>query len=232
MRAMGVDTARDEVHPDLAFALPTPPAGAPAGQAGQAGQVCVGVMAFHGGNDDRARAEEIHRRYLDGTTRFVRALVEDGRPVRLVTGDEVDVPVVTAILDAVDSPLVTVSEAASLADLMKEMAAADTVVATRYHNLICALKVGTPTLALSYAAKSDALMAQMGLDAYCHPAREVDADRLLEQFRELEKRSAELRRTLAERNLVAVQRLEHQFTALTATLFPATDHAHALRETP
>ncbi|MCX5600035.1 polysaccharide pyruvyl transferase family protein [Streptomyces phaeochromogenes] len=227
MRAMGVDTARDKVYPDLAFALPTPPASAPSGSPGP---VCVGVMDFHGGNDDRARAEEIHRRYLDGTTRFVRALVEDGRPVRLLTGDECDRPVVAAILDAVDSPLVTAAEAASLADLMKETAAADTVVATRYHNLVCALKVGTPTLALSYAAKSDALMDRMGLAAYCHPAREVDAGQLLEQFRALEKRSAELRRTLTERNLTAARQLEDQFTALTAALFPAADHAHALRE--
>ncbi|MFD9467290.1 polysaccharide pyruvyl transferase family protein [Streptomyces sp. NPDC060027] len=231
MRAMGVDTASDEVYPDLAFALPTPTL--PASETpGPPGPVCVGVMAFHGGNDDRARAEEIHRRYLDGTTRFVRALVEDGRQVRLLTGDACDAPVVAAILDAVDSPLVTAAEASSLADLMKETAAADTVVATRYHNLICALKVGTPTLALSYAAKSDALMARMGLDAYCHPAREVDADRLLEQFRTMEKRSAELRRILAERNLVAVRQLEHQFAALTSALFPAADHAHALREAP
>ncbi|MEU1818333.1 polysaccharide pyruvyl transferase family protein [Streptomyces roseifaciens] len=229
MREMGVDTAHDEVYPDLAFALPVPP---PPDPSGPPGPVCVGVMDFHGGDDDRARAEEIHRRYLDGTTRFVRALVKDGRPVRLLTGDEVDAPVVAAILDAVDSPLVTVAEAASLTDLMKEMAAAGTVVATRYHNLICALKVGTPTLALSYAAKSDALMARMGLGTYCHPAREVDADRLLEQFRELEKRSAQLRKTLAERNQVAARRLEDQFTALTAAVFPAADHAHALRETP
>ncbi|MEV7866593.1 polysaccharide pyruvyl transferase family protein [Streptomyces sp. NPDC088124] len=227
MRAMGVDTARDEVHPDLAFALPAPPAGAPAGPPGR---VCVGVMAFHGGDDDRARAGEIHRRYLDGTTRFVRALAEDGRPVRLLTGDEADAPVVAAILDAVDSPLVTAAGAASLADLMRETAAADTVVATRYHNLVCALKAGTPTLALSYAAKSDALMARMGLDAYCHPAREVDAGRLLEQFRALERASAEVRRTLTERNLVATRHLERQFTALTAALFPAAAPAHAVRE--
>ncbi|MEU9183731.1 polysaccharide pyruvyl transferase family protein [Streptomyces sp. NPDC048484] len=255
MRAMGVDTARDEVYPDLAFSLPTPtpiptqaptPApqvSAPSEQAiSPSGPVCVGVMAFHGGNDDRARAEDIYRRYLDGTTRFVRALAEDGRAVRLLTGDECDEPVVASILAAVDSPLVTAAETSSLADLMKEMAAADSVVATRYHNLICALKVGTPTLAVSYAAKSDALMAQMGLDAYCHPAREVDADRLLEQFRALEQSSAELRQTLGERNLAAARRLEHQFTALTAALFPATDHtnahtnahtsAHASRETP
>ncbi|MFE9674440.1 polysaccharide pyruvyl transferase family protein [Streptomyces sp. NPDC006259] len=224
MRAMGVDTARDEVYPDLAFALPAPPPRAPSGPPGR---VCVGVMAFHGGNDDRSRAEEIHRRYLDGTIRFVRALVEDGRPVRLLTGDDCDAPVVAAILDAVDSPLVTAAEAASLAGLMKEMAAADAVVATRYHNLVCALKVATPTLALSYAAKSDALMARMGLDAYRHPAREVDADRLLEQFRALERNSAELRRTLAERNLVAARQLEDQFTALTAALFPSTDHARS-----
>ncbi|MFG3053280.1 polysaccharide pyruvyl transferase family protein [Kitasatospora sp. NPDC048239] len=240
MRAMGVDTARDEVYPDLAFSLPTPAAGAPSGAPGT---VCVGVMDFHGGNDDRARAEEIHRRYLEGTIRFVRTLVGEGRPVRLLTGDACDASVVAAILDAVDSPLVTAAEPSSLADLMTEMAAADTVVAVRYHNLICALKTGTPVLALCYAAKSDALMAGMGLGAYCHPAREVDADRLLEQFRDLEKRSAELRRTLAERNLAAARHLERQFTALSAVLFPADPspaggradthaHAHTLRETP
>ncbi|MFI2376149.1 polysaccharide pyruvyl transferase family protein [Streptomyces sp. NPDC018964] len=226
MRAMGVDTARDEVHPDLAFALPAPPART------SPGLVCVGVMDFHGGNDDRDRAEEIHRRYLDGTTRFVRALAEEGRPVRLLTGDACDAPVAEAIAGAVDSPLVTVAGATSLAGLMEETAAAETVVATRYHNLVCALRTGTPTLALSYAAKSDALMAGMGLGAYCHPAREVDADRLLEQFRELEKRSAELRRGLVERNQDIARRLEDQFTALTEALFPVTGHTHTRQEAP
>ncbi|MET9397927.1 polysaccharide pyruvyl transferase family protein [Kitasatospora sp. NPDC002965] len=230
MRAMGVDTGRDEVYPDLAFSLPAPSSAAP--DDGAPGPVCVGVMAFHGGNDDRARAEEIHRRYLDGTTRFVRALVEDGRRVRLLMGDDVDRPVVAAILDAVDSPLLTAASPASLADLMRETAAADTVVATRYHNLICALKAGTPTLALSYAAKSEALMARMGLDEYCHPAREVDADRLIEQFRALEKQSPELRRTLAERNLTARRELEQQFSALTAALFPAAGHARSRSDAP
>ncbi|MFD0499713.1 MULTISPECIES: polysaccharide pyruvyl transferase family protein [Streptomyces violaceusniger group] len=231
MRAMGVDTTRDEVYPDLAFSLPAPQASTPTGTPGP---VCLGVMDFHGGNDDRARAEEIYRRYLDGTIRFVRTLVEEGRPVRLLTGDQCDLSVVAAILDAVDSPLVTAAEPASLADLMNEMAAADTVVAVRYHNLICALKTGTPVLALCYAAKSGALMDRMGLGAYCHPAREVDADRLLEQFRDLEKHAAKLRQTLTERNRAAARQLAHQFTALTTALFPAADHthAHATRETP
>ncbi|MFF2508278.1 polysaccharide pyruvyl transferase family protein [Streptomyces sp. NPDC058067] len=231
MRAMGVDTARDEVYPDLAFSLPTPDTGA---TSGSPGTVCVGVMDFHGSNDDRARAEEIHRRYLDGTIRFVRTLVDEGRPVRLLTGDTCDASVVAAILDAVRSPLLTAAELSSLADLMKETARADAVVAVRYHNLICALKAGTPTLALCYAAKSDALMDRMGLAAYCHPASEVDADRLIEQFRALEKHAAQLRRTLAERNLAAARQLEDQFAELTAALFPTTVHkrAHARQETP
>ncbi|MER7174803.1 polysaccharide pyruvyl transferase family protein [Streptomyces mesophilus] len=223
MRAMGVDTGHDRVCPDLAFALPTP---AESERPVSTGLVCVGVMDFHGGNDDRARAEEIHRRYLDGAIRFVRALVADGRPVRLLTGDSCDSPVVAAILDAVDSPLVTAAEATSLTELMEEMTGADAVVATRYHNLVCALKAGTPTLALSYAAKSDALMERMGLGGYCHPAREVDADRLLEQFRELEKRAGELRRTLAEQNLVLTGQLDDQFRELTIALFPSAGRAH------
>ncbi|MFF7813813.1 polysaccharide pyruvyl transferase family protein [Streptomyces sp. NPDC007945] len=215
MRAMGVDTTGDAVHPDLAFALPAPPPGAPPGP------VCVGVMDFHGGNDDRAAAGEIHRRYVRETTRFVRALAEEGRRVRLLTGDACDAVVVAAILDAVDSPLVTAAEADSLADLMAETAAAEAVVATRYHNLVCALRTGTPTLALGYAAKSDALMEDMGLGAYRHPAREVDADRLLDLFRELEKHAADVRRTLAERNGAVARRLDAHFATLTSTLFPA-----------
>ncbi|MFE9703117.1 polysaccharide pyruvyl transferase family protein [Streptomyces sp. NPDC005930] len=229
MRAMGVDTARDEVYADLVFALPAPAANGPAGARGP---VCVGVMDFHGNNDERDRAEEIHRRYLDGTTRFVRALVAEDRTVRLLTGDELDRPVAAAIVDAVGSPLVTVAEAASLADLMKETACADAVVATRYHNIVCALKVGAPTLALSYSAKSDALMAEMGMGAYCHPARETDADRLLEQFRELERNSAPVRRALSERNQAVARRVQQQYTALAAALFPAHRPTHALRETP
>ncbi|MFJ4716352.1 polysaccharide pyruvyl transferase family protein [Streptomyces sp. NPDC088785] len=228
MRAMGVDTGRDEVYPDLAFSLPAPRPDAPTGTPGT---VCLGVMDFHGGNDDRARADEIHRRYLDGTIRFVRTLTGEGRPVRLLTGDRCDTAVVDAILAAVDSPLVTAAEPASLADLMAEMAAADAVVAVRYHNLICALKTGVPVLALCYATKSEALMERMGLGAHCHPAREVDADRLLEQFRALEKDAAELRRTLVATNRTATEQLADQFRALTTTLFPAHPRAKALRET-
>ena len=57
MAAMGVDTSRDPVYPDLAFSLP-----APDGIAAVPGAVGVGVMEYSGGNDDRRRAGESGRR--------------------------------------------------------------------------------------------------------------------------------------------------------------------------
>ncbi|MGH3521187.1 MAG: polysaccharide pyruvyl transferase family protein [Haloechinothrix sp.] len=225
MREMGVDVVADEVYPDLAFALQVPPA-TPA----VTGAVGVGVMAYYGGNDDRGRAGEIHRAYLDTMKRFVRWLVDGGRQVRLFTGDQMDDNVLTEILadlrahrPALDPSLVVAEPAATLQDLMQQMATVHTVVATRFHNVLCALKLSKPTLSIGYAAKNDVLMAGMGLGEFCQFARSVDLDRLIEQFTALESRSEQLRRTMAERNLAVARRLDHQFTALSVALFPVAE---------
>ena len=74
------------------------------------------------------------------------------------------------------------------------VAGVDLVVASRFHNLLCALKVGVPTLSISYARKNDVLQASMGLGDFCHPAAEIDFDRLVAQFRELDRRTRAGRR--------------------------------------
>ena len=66
MRRAGVDTSRDKVFPDLDFALPVP-----AHDPGDPFQVVVGVMDYNGGNDDRARAAELHAAYVEKMTTFV-----------------------------------------------------------------------------------------------------------------------------------------------------------------
>ena len=213
MRAMGVDTSADQVYPDLAFSLPTPDGG------GEPGAVGVGVMAYYGGNDDRADADRIYRHYVDTMNRFVAWLVDQGRAVRLFIGDQIDRQVVEEILEKTASPLVTAASAETLDELMHEMAAVDSVVATRYHNVLCALKVAKPTVAIGYAPKNDVLMAEMGLEGFTQRAKSVSFDRLVEQFTELENRSAELRQTLLERNEMNAQRLKDQFAALSAALF-------------
>lgn len=217
MRAMGVDTSRDEVYPDLAFSLPVPDAERAPGTVG------VGVMAYYGGNDDRAGGDRIYRSYVDTLNRFVGWLVDQDRPVKLFIGDQIDRQVVAEIIEKTASPLVTAVAAETLDGLMREMGTVDSVVATRYHNVLCALKLAKPTVAIGYAPKNDVLMAEMGLAGFTQSAKAVDFDRLVEQFTELENRATELRQTLTERNQVNAQRLKNQFAALSAALFGTGD---------
>ena len=108
----------------------------------------------------------------------------------------------------------------SFADLMRQMKSVDTVVATRYHNVLCALKLAKPVVSIGYAAKNEALMAEMGLADFCQRVPSLDVERLVEQFTDLENRRDQLRRTMAEKNLANVRNLENQYALLSATLFP------------
>lgn len=210
LTAMGLDTTRDPVHTDLAFALPDPDA------AVEPGTVGVGVMDYHGSNDDRHRADEIHRDYVTRMTEFVRWLTDNGRRVRLFVGDHVDEAVADRI--AADTDGVSVARTSTLDELMAEMARVERVVASRYHNVLAAVKLGKPTIAVGYAAKSDALMAEMGLGEFCQDIRELDVERLAKQFTTIEERDAELRAVLADRNAEMTRRAGRQFAELSAVL--------------
>jgi len=92
LRQQGVDTSADPVHPDLVFSLPSPPA------AGSPETVGVGLMAYHGSNDDRKRGDEIYASYIGSVESFIRWLLESGRRVLLFYGDAVDEPAVQQVL--------------------------------------------------------------------------------------------------------------------------------------
>jgi polysaccharide pyruvyl transferase WcaK-like protein len=58
-------------------------------------------------------------------------------------------------------------------------------VATRYHNVVCALRIGKPTISIGYSEKNDALLAEMGLAEYCQSIEQLDVARLEEQTLQL-----------------------------------------------
>jgi polysaccharide pyruvyl transferase WcaK-like protein len=234
MRQMGLDTAQDHVYPDLVFGTPVPPH-----EPGDAQTVGVGVMAYYGSNDEREQADELHASYVAALKRFVRWLVDSNRRVRLLVGetDGSDDGVVQEILadlresrPDLDPKWVVAEPASSFAELMQAMAPVGTVVATRYHNVICALKLSKPTISIGYASKNIALMADMGLSGFCQSANALDVSRLIEQLTELESRSAELQQTITERNAVNARLLDHQFAALSAVLFTAAKPARTAAE--
>jgi polysaccharide pyruvyl transferase WcaK-like protein len=219
MREMGVDTSADDVYPDLAFALPVPTASPARGTVG------VGVMDFHGSNDDRRRADQIHDSYVDAVKRFVRWLLDEGRRVRLFTGDAVDQKVVLEILDDVrayrpglDPSTVVAEPLSTLGDLMRQVTEVDVMVGTRYHNVVSGLKLAKPTISLSYAEKNDRVMADMGLAGYCQDARTVDVGLLIAQFTALEQRASRLRPLLVKRAAAKAAALAAQFELLSVTL--------------
>lgn len=224
MQQAGIDVTHDHVYPDLAFALPVPPVGP-----GDPLVVGVGVMDYHGTNDDRRQAEEIRASYLEKMKRFVRWLADSGHRIRLFGGDNLwDDTVVEEILadlrthrGDLEATWAVAAPVTSLAELMREMAPVGTVVAIRYHNVLCALKLCKPTLSISYAKKHDLLMAGMGLSEFCQFANALDVDRLIEQFTELQRSSAQLTGTMAERNAEKARLLDQQFAELSSLLFPA-----------
>ena len=234
MSQRGLDTSHDHVYPDLAFALPAPPP-----EPGNPQDVCVGVMDYHGSNDDRRHADEIRSSYVDGMKDFVRWLVDNGRTVRLIVGDTngSDDSVVQEILadlresrPDLDPSRVAAQPVTSFADVMQAIQPASTVVAIRFHNVLAALKLCKPTITLSYYPKHDALTAQMGMSEYCQPVNPFDFDLLIQRFKELESNSAQARQVLIERNAANRERLAGQFAELSAQLLPSAGPARPAAE--
>ena len=194
-------------------------------------------MDYHGGNDDRQQADQLHASYVERMKSFVLWLVDNGRPVRLFATDVHDEPIVREVIADVRAlrpelgPSQVIAEpVSSLDELMQQIASVDTVVASRYHNVLCALKSAKPTLSVGYAAKFDVLMAEMGLAEFCQSAHSLDVGRLIEQFTEVESRSAQLRQTMTERSAANARLLNHQFATLSALLFQAAEPAGTAAE--
>jgi polysaccharide pyruvyl transferase WcaK-like protein len=224
LRERGLDVTRDHVHPDLAFALPIPQC-----ELGNPRNVGVGVMDYRGTNDDRRNSDDIHASYIAEMKRFVRWLLDDGCTVRLFVGDANggDDQVAAEILEDVrtycphlDPTRVIADPITCFDDLMRSMLDVGVVVAIRYHNVLGALMLSKPTIAIGYSPKHDFLMADMGLPGFCQDVNSLDADRLAGQLKDLQGRAAELRDVLLKSNEVTSCLLEREFAELSAELFP------------
>jgi polysaccharide pyruvyl transferase WcaK-like protein len=179
--SVGLDARADQVAPDLAFGLPAPQSTTAAHAAG-AGVVAVGVMAYYGwaGGDVCA-----YQNYVSKLGDYVAWLLRGGRRVRLVIGKDRDADAVADVraraLDLAPgcSQMLEPFEAAlNLGDVMRQMADADLVVATRFHNVVCALRVGRPVISLGYAEKNRALVCDFGLAEFAQDAENFDPELL------------------------------------------------------
>ena len=197
MAQQGLDTSRDRVYPDLAFGLPVPSSGP-----GAERTVGIGLMDYYGNDDSHGQPDDVRALYVEKMKSFTRWLVDNGRQVRLFVGDtnNADETVVEKILadlrtyrPDLDPTWVVADPVVTFADLMRAMEPAGIVVATRYHNVVCALMLSKPTISIGYGEKNAVLMADAGLAEYCQSVDSLDVERLIAQFTELERHAARLR---------------------------------------
>jgi len=188
--SIGVRAYEDRICPDLAFSLPPKSLQYDGGHKTTRSVVGLGLMA-HGGmySVGRPPSAEEYAAYLETLVQFVQWLLSEGYDVRLLIGDLADTPVLkkfTALLRdravVYDSGRVIDAPIVSAKGLLDQLAQTDFVVGTRFHNVLLALLLKKPSIAISFHHKCSSLMSQMGLSEYCLDIRELRLDRLMEQF--------------------------------------------------
>jgi polysaccharide pyruvyl transferase WcaK-like protein len=144
-------------------------------------------------------------------------LLERGYTVRLLIGETVDTRAVQDICQIIKTsghvsgisssqkaPQLIVEPINSLHDVMRQIGDTDIVVATRFHNVVCALKLARPTISIGYEAKNDAVMTDLGLGEFCQSLEDLDLERLDKQLTELLTRNEHYRAVIRQ-NLEATQ---------------------------
>jgi polysaccharide pyruvyl transferase WcaK-like protein len=221
LTGIGIRAARDKVYPDLVFGLPE--SLLPHGQARSEPTrrvVGLGLMEHLWNYTAADPRPETHTSYLESLAVFSGWLLEHDYDIRLLLGDadtmvlEEFRAVLRARLGSYDEQRIIEQPTGSVEDVLAGLAATDIVVATRFHNVLLALLLNKPAIAISFHHKCSSLMHQMGLSRYCHEIDQIDANRLIEQFLELEQNREMVKRTIAQGVVEARAALDEQYDLL------------------
>ncbi|TCL74564.1 polysaccharide pyruvyl transferase family protein [Rhizobium sp. BK251] len=216
MTKLGIDTRADEVYPDIVFSLPVPKQEK---REHDPLTIGVGVMSYFGWAPAGDADATIYRPYLRKLDEFISWLLERGYNIRLLTGDggdwkaieDLKAEMIALHPDRVLSEeRITAVRGSTLQDVMADIARTDVTVVTRYHNLVCSLKLSRPVVSLEYSTKNHALMADAGLDEFCQHVETFDVEALKAQFVWLIERRAELTDRIAVHDVELRRRLAVQ----------------------
>ena len=109
---------------------------------------------------------------------------------------------------------ILVPKTGSFRELMDQMNEVDAVVATRFHNVVSALKLGKPTVSVGYAAKNQVLMEDMGVGEYALSLADADAASIIRMVERVLDGRVEIGRRIAARADAMEGRLRSLFAAL------------------
>jgi polysaccharide pyruvyl transferase WcaK-like protein len=218
LKGIGFRTNSDRVYPDLVFSLPE--ITIPRDDGKRAGRpiVGLGVMPYAGKYSVEKPTDAIYREYLDNLVAFAGWLLAHDYVIRLLVGEVSDRSVsedfkslLRASFGAYDEERIIDQPALSAEQLLPQIAATDIVVATRFHNVLLALVLNKPVIAISFHHKCASLMSDMGLAEYCHDINHMNAGRLIEQFQGVEKNAETLKPVIRQRVEQSRKALDEQY---------------------
>jgi polysaccharide pyruvyl transferase WcaK-like protein len=189
LQSIGYDTFADLSYPDLVFSLPKASLPVPKKSSSTPIVVGLGLMWHLGHRYKPGTGEIIYQEYISKIKQFASWLLGKGYTVRLLSGDIADKYPTQHLVEFVNNEgeshwreKLIVQDITDVNELFNQIAQTDLVVASRFHNVLCALMLERPVISLSYHEKNDSLMKEMGLGEYCQHIEHFTNERLIEQF--------------------------------------------------
>lgn len=189
MVAQGVGSKSDLVYADIVLSRSRSPIEIRPGNDSRPLVVGLGLMTHFGwwGNE-----EGVYDAYIEKLCRFCIRLLNDGYHVRITIGELIDRVAVDDLLrgverekpDAIGKQIIA-EHSYSQRDLDRQMRLVDVAVAIRFHNVICALKLGKPSICIGYTEKTDKILAEVGMGEFSLRLEQLDVDFLYERLQEV-----------------------------------------------
>jgi polysaccharide pyruvyl transferase WcaK-like protein len=190
---IGFNTNGDCIYPDLVFSFPMLGKEIKLTDDVKPKTIGLGVIGYYGWLHDLDSGESIYQAYITKLKKFVHWLLEQGYVIRLLIGNlGVDQRPVDELLEFVRTDgqagwrdRIISEKMEDVNELFQQIEQTDLVVASRFHNVLCALMMGRPVVSIGYHEKNDDLMAEMGLQDYCQHIEHFTPESLIQQFQSL-----------------------------------------------
>ena len=221
LKHIGFYCNRDRVYPDLAFSLPQAVISNHRNKQRKRPVVGIGLMEYHEKPTVDGPSNAIYLAYLENLVVFLSWLLAHGYDARLLIGDVGDRRVTEEFKSLLkersliyDKARIVDEPVSSVEHLLSQLATTDMVVATRFHNVLLALLLNKPVIAISFHHKCTSLMSEMGLSQYCHDINHMNAGRLIQQFQDVERNAEKLKLVIRQKVEESRKALDEQYSLI------------------
>lgn len=218
LRGIGFKGKGECIYPDLAFSLPAVPS--PVARVRRR-VVGLGLMTYTGMYGVQKTTTAQYDAYLETLLVFAEWLLQNDFDLRFLIGDLADTETVSNFHSRLrkhslnyDDFRVFADPIVSAEELMSQIAETDYVVATRFHNILLALVLNKPSIGISFHHKCSSLMSHMGVSEYCQDINRLSVERLIEQFRDLEKNAEKLKALIKHKTEESRKALDEQYDCI------------------